>query len=59
MVQQRLLNSPLRDGAFVFMQFYRAGVKQVDGGIALAMASTDLMIKHVLSGAWRQHLLGR
>jgi hypothetical protein len=41
------------------MQSYRAGVKQVDGGIALAMASTDLMIKHVLSGAWRLHLLER
>jgi hypothetical protein len=59
MVQQRPLNSPLRDAAFVFMQSYRAGVKQVDGGIALAMASTDLMIKHVLSGAWRLHLLER
>jgi hypothetical protein len=41
------------------MQFYQDGVKQVVGGIALAMASTDLMIKHVRCGAWRQHLLGR
>jgi hypothetical protein len=58
MEQQRLSNSPLKVDAFASMQFYPGGVKQVVGGIALAMASTDLMIKGVLSGAWRLHLLG-
>jgi hypothetical protein len=59
MEQQRLLSSPLKAGAFVFMQFYTGGAKLVVGGIALVMASTGLMIKHALSGAWRRRLLER
>jgi hypothetical protein len=50
MVQQHLLSSLLRVDAFAFMQFYPGGAKQVVGGIALAMASTDLMIKPGLCG---------
>jgi hypothetical protein len=33
------------------MQCYPGGVNLAVGGIALAMASTDPMIKHVLYGA--------
>jgi hypothetical protein len=50
MAQQRLSNSLSKVGAFVSTQSYPDGAKQVDGGIALAMASIALMIKHVLCG---------
>jgi hypothetical protein len=39
MEQQHPSNLPSAENAFAFMQFYRAGVKQVVGGTALAMAS--------------------
>jgi hypothetical protein len=39
MEQQRPSNLPFAENAFASMQFYRVGVKQVVGGIALAMAS--------------------
>jgi hypothetical protein len=45
MEQQRLLNLLSRVGAFVSTQSCLGGVKLVVGGIALAMASTDQMIK--------------
>jgi hypothetical protein len=51
MGQQRPLNLLLRAGAFVSMQSYLDGAKQVGGGIALVMASIALMIKHVHCGA--------
>jgi hypothetical protein len=44
MEQQRPSNSLFAENAFAFMQFYRAGVKQVVGGTALAMASIALMM---------------
>jgi hypothetical protein len=45
MGQQLPLNLPLGASAFVYMQCFLDGVKPADGGIALAMANTALMIK--------------
>jgi hypothetical protein len=45
MGQQLPLNLPLGAGAFVYMQCFLDGVKPGDGGIALVMANTALMIK--------------
>jgi hypothetical protein len=50
MEQQRLLSSPIKENVFAFTRSYQDGVKQVAGGIALAMASIALMIKHVRCG---------
>jgi hypothetical protein len=45
-----LLNLHSAESVFVSMPFSLAGVRAVDGGIALAMESIALMIKRVRSG---------
>ena len=57
MVGSHLSNSPLKVSVFVSMQSYLDGVKQVDGGIALAMESFALMIKRAHSGQLRRRPL--
>jgi hypothetical protein len=41
------------------MQFSLGGARQVDGGTALAMESSALMIKLALYGKWKLPLLAR
>jgi hypothetical protein len=57
MADLRRSNSLLEADVFVSTQCYRGGVKQVDGGIALAMESFDPTIKRVHYGKLKQRLL--
>jgi hypothetical protein len=59
MADSRQSNLPLEANVFVSTQCYRGGVKQADGGIALAMESFDPTIKRAHYGKLKQLLLGR
>jgi hypothetical protein len=56
---QRPSNLPFAANAFASMQFYRAGVKQVVGGTALAMASIAPTMALALYGQLKQLLSER
>jgi hypothetical protein len=59
MERQRPSNLPFAANAFASMQFYRAGVKQVVGGTALAMASIAPTMALALYGQLKLHQLER